>query len=94
MYQRVNQFKKGYQHIFSIIRNKKGKLPMNTMKKAEIWKEYFDKFLNTEEPSGLLKKEIKKLAKLKYENSLLKTTDKPRKDKIYDSGKEKQFKEK
>ena len=67
---------------------------MNTMKKAEIWKEYFDKFLNTEEPSGLLKKEIKKLAKLKYENSLLKTTDKPRKDKIYDSGKEKQFKEK
>jgi len=66
---------------------------MNTTEKAEIWKEYFDKFLNTEEPSGLIKKG-NKLAKLKYKNPLLKTTDKPRKDKIYDSGKEKEFKEK
>jgi hypothetical protein len=38
---------------------------MNTKEKAEIWKEYFDKLLNTEEPRELIKKEIKKLAKLK-----------------------------
>jgi hypothetical protein len=50
MYQTVNQFKKGYQHKFSIIRNKKGELKMNTKEKAEIWKEYFDKLLNTQEP--------------------------------------------
>ena len=45
---------------------------MNTKKKAEIWKEYFDKLLNTEEPKELIKKEIKKLAKLKLKNSLQK----------------------
>jgi len=56
MYQTVNQFKKGYQHKFSIIRNKKGELAMNTKEKAEIWKEYFDKLLNTEEPRELIKK--------------------------------------
>ena len=28
---------------------------MNTMQKAQIWKEYFDKFLNTEEPRELIK---------------------------------------
>ena len=67
---------------------------MNTTEKAEIWKEYFDKSLNTQEPSGLIKKGNKKLGKLKQKNPLLKTTDKPRKEKIYDSGKEKQFKEK
>jgi len=38
---------------------------MNTKEKAEIWKEYFDKLLNTEEPSELIKNDIKKLAKLK-----------------------------
>jgi len=42
MYQTVNQFKKGYQHKFSIIRNKKGELARNTKKKAEIRKKYFD----------------------------------------------------
>jgi len=41
MYQRVNLFKKGYQHKFSIIRNKKGELAIITKEKAEIWKEYF-----------------------------------------------------
>ena len=56
MYQTVNQFKKRYQHKFSIIRNKKGELAMNTKEKAEIWKEYFDKLLNTEEPRELIKK--------------------------------------
>jgi hypothetical protein len=29
---------------------------MNTREKAEIWKEYFDKFLNTEEPRDFIKK--------------------------------------
>jgi len=38
---------------------------MNTKEKAEIWKEYFDKLLKTEEPKEIIKKEIKKLAKLK-----------------------------
>jgi hypothetical protein len=56
MSQTVNQFKKGYQHKFSIIRNKKRELAMNTKEKAEIWKEYFDKLLNTEEPRELIKK--------------------------------------
>jgi hypothetical protein len=37
---------------------------MNTKEKAEICKKYFDKLLNTEEPREL-KKEIKKLVKLK-----------------------------
>ena len=55
MYQKINQFKKGYQHKFSIIRNKKGELVINTKEKAEIWKEYFDKLLNTEEPKELIK---------------------------------------
>jgi len=43
MYQTVKQFMKGYQHKFSIIRNKKGEMAMNTKEKAEIRKEYFDK---------------------------------------------------
>jgi len=54
MYQIVNQLKTGYQHKFSIIRNKKGELAMNTKEKTEIWKEYFDKLLNTEEPRELI----------------------------------------
>jgi hypothetical protein len=54
MYQTINQFKKGYQHKFSVIRNKK-ELAMNTKEKAKIWKEYFDKLLNTEDPEELIK---------------------------------------
>jgi len=61
MYQTVNQFKKGYQHKFSIIRNKKEELAMNTKEKAEIWKEYFDKLLNTEEPRELIKRGNKEI---------------------------------
>jgi len=38
MYQKINQFKKGYQHNFSMIRKKK-ELAMNTKEKAEIWKD-------------------------------------------------------
>ena len=56
--------RKRYQHKFSIIRIKKGELAMNTKEKAEKWKEYFDKLLNTEEPRELIKKEIKKLVKV------------------------------
>ena len=55
MYQKINQFKKGYQHKFNMIRNKKGELAMNNKERAEIWKEYFDKVLNTEEPKELIK---------------------------------------
>jgi hypothetical protein len=35
-----------------MIRNKKGESAMNTQVKAEIWKEYFDKSLNTEDPKN------------------------------------------
>ena len=52
MYQTINQFKKGYQHKFNMIRNKKGELAMNTKERAEIWKEYFI-LLNTEQPKEL-----------------------------------------
>ena len=49
MYQTINQLKKGYQHKFNMNRNKWGEMAMNTKDSAEIWKEYFDKLLNTEE---------------------------------------------
>jgi hypothetical protein len=49
MYHRINQFKKGYQLKLHMIRNKKGEMAM----KAEIWKEYFVKLLNTEDQKEL-----------------------------------------
>ena len=55
MYQTINQFMKGYQHKFNMVRNKKGELLMNTKESEEIWKEYSDKLLNTEEPRELIK---------------------------------------
>ena len=55
MYQTINEFKKGYQHKFNMIRNNKRELAMNIKERAEIWKEYFDKLLNTEEPKELIK---------------------------------------
>ena len=58
MYQTKSQFKKGYQHNFNMIRNKKGELAMNTKQGAAIWREYFDK------------QEIEKLMKLKQKNLL------------------------
>jgi len=67
MYQTVNQFKKGYQNKFSIIRNKKRELAMNTKEKAEIWKEYFDELLNTEEPRELIKKGNKEIGEVEVE---------------------------
>jgi len=36
MYPTINQFKKGYQHKFNMIRNKKGEMAMNTKETAEI----------------------------------------------------------
>jgi len=38
IYQTLNQFKKGYQHKFSILRSKKGELAMNTKEEAEYGK--------------------------------------------------------
>ena len=70
MYQTVNQFKKGYQNKFNIIRNKKGELAMNTKEKAEIWKEYFDKSLNIEEPRELIKKGNKEIGEVEVEVEL------------------------
>ena len=64
MYHTVNQFKKGYQHKFSIIRNKKREWAMNTKEKAELWKEYFDKLLYTEEPRELIKKGTKEISEV------------------------------
>ena len=40
---------------------------MNSKEKAEIWKEYFDKLLNTEEPSELIKKGNKEISEVKVE---------------------------
>ena len=71
MYQTINQFKKGYQHKFNMIRNKKGELAMNTKERAEIWKECFDKLLNTEEPKELIKTG-NRLMKLMQNNLLYK----------------------
>ena len=38
-----------------MIRNEKGELAMNAKERAEIWKEYFDRLLNTEETMELIK---------------------------------------
>ena len=40
---------------------------MNTKEKAEMWKEYFDKFLNTEEPRELIKKGNKEISEVEVE---------------------------
>jgi hypothetical protein len=60
-------FKKGYQHKFSITSNKKEELTMKTKEKAEIWKEYSDKLLNTEEPKELIKKGNKEISEVEAE---------------------------
>ena len=67
MYHTVNQFKKGYQHKFSITRNKRRELAMDTKEKAELWKEYFDKLLYTEEPRELIKKGIKEISEFEVD---------------------------
>ena len=40
---------------------------MNRKEKTEIWKEYFDKLLNTEEPRELIKKGNKENSKVEVE---------------------------
>ena len=57
MYQTINEFKKGYQHKFTMIRNKKKRkeMAMNTKETAEIQKEYSENLLNTEEQKELIK---------------------------------------
>ena len=40
---------------------------MNITEKAEIWKEYFDKLLNTEEPRELIKKGNKEISEVEVE---------------------------
>jgi len=40
---------------------------MNRKEKAEIWKECFDKLLNTEEPKELIKKGIKEMNEVEVE---------------------------
>ena len=67
MYRTVNQFKKGYQHKFSIIRIKKGEMVMNTKEKAEIWKEYFYKLLNKGRPREMIKKGNKEICIVEVE---------------------------
>ena len=44
----------------------KGELTMDTKEKAEIWKEYFDKLLNTEEPRELIKKGNKEINEIEF----------------------------
>jgi hypothetical protein len=40
---------------------------MNTEEKAEMWKEYVDKLLNTEEPKELIRKRNKEISKVEVE---------------------------
>ena len=40
---------------------------MNTKEKADIWKEYFDKLLNTEKPRELIKKGNKEIGEAEVE---------------------------
>ena len=51
-------------------RKMSGELAMNTEEKAEIWKEYFDKLLNTEEPRELIKKGNKEIGEVEVEVEL------------------------
>jgi len=40
---------------------------MNTKEKAELWKEYFDNLLNTEEPRELIKNGNKEISEVEVE---------------------------
>jgi hypothetical protein len=76
MCQTINQFKKGYQHKFNAIRNKKGELAMDKKEKAGIWKEYFDKLLNTEDPNELIKTRNKKISEVEVEEITIEDVEK------------------
>jgi hypothetical protein len=64
MCQTINRLKNGYQHKFNTIRNKKRELAVNTKERAEIWKEHFDKLLNTEDPKELIKTGNKEISEV------------------------------
>ena len=53
-------------------RYKKGELAMKTKETAEIWKEYFDKLLNTEEPNDFIKKGNKEIREIEAEELTVK----------------------
>jgi len=55
MYKKWYSLRKDININLTWLGTKKGELAMNTKEKAEIWKEYFEKLLNTEEPKELLK---------------------------------------
>jgi len=76
MYQTINQFKKRYQNKFNAIRNKKGELLMNKKEKAEIWKEHFDKLLNTEDPKELIKTGNKETSEVEVEEITIEDVEK------------------
>jgi hypothetical protein len=44
-----------------------GKLAMNKKEKAEIWKEHFNKLLNTEDPKELIKTGNKEISDVEVE---------------------------
>jgi len=46
-------------------------LAINTKEKAEIWKEYFDKLLNTEVPRELIKKGNKEISEVEVEELII-----------------------
>jgi hypothetical protein len=76
MYQTINQFKRGYQHKFNTIRNKKGELEMDKKEEAEIWKEHFDKLLNTEDPKELIKTGNKEIREVEIEEITIEDVEK------------------
>jgi len=48
----------------------------NIKEKAEIWKEYFNKLLNTEEPRELIKRGNKEIGKVEVEELTIKDVQK------------------
>ena len=46
-------------------------MAINTKEKAEIWKEYFDKLLNTEVPRELIKKGNKEISEVEVEELII-----------------------
>ena len=76
----MNKFKKGYQHTFNMIRNKNGELAMNTKERAEIWKEYFDKSLNIDEPLELIKIGNRKSSAVEIEEPTIEDVKKAMRD--------------
>jgi len=49
---------------------------MNTKEKAEIWKEYFNKLLNTAEPNELIKIENREINEVEVEDLTIEDVNK------------------